>query len=94
MKVRGRARECVRTWSGISALRHARIEYEIAVALACQPRLDNTELERTTVLILMTDSRTGIETDTESREPLPCIGLWYRSINARSMNEACTTGVR
>lgn len=66
MKVRGREREHIRTWPDISALRHAGIEYEIAVAPACQSRLDNTELER----VLMTDSRTSIETDTE-----PCYAL-------------------
>lgn len=63
MKVRGREREYHP--SDVSALRHAGMEYEIAVAPARQPRLDNTELAR--VLLLMTDSRTGIETDTESR---------------------------
>lgn len=48
----------------ISALDRARIEYEIAVAPACQPRLDNTESERATMLlILTTDSRAGTETD-------------------------------
>lgn len=56
----------VRTWICISVLGRARMEYGIAVAPACQPRLDNTECT-TAVLMLMTDSRAGTETDTESQ---------------------------
>lgn len=65
MKVRIRERAYIASVVCISALDRAGIEYEIAVAPACQPRLDNTESERaaTMVPILTADSRAGTETD-------------------------------
>lgn len=53
---------------------HVRMEYEITVAPACQPRLDNTELERTTRADTHDRFADGHRDLIPRAEPLPSIG--------------------
>lgn len=75
MKVRVRKRAYIRD-HGLHkrAALHARMEYEITVAPACQPRLDNTELERTTRADTHDRFADGHRDLIPRAEPLPSIG--------------------